>query len=145
MNTADRSIGRIDYAVRRCFAFVQLNPDREVILRQLGRIDQADMQWAARLFDSVGALFDDAPSGERRFLAQEFHPDDVRVGHTYFLGPRSDVKIKFAYQVYPLLREYYKDGVLLPQNSKIEFTLPGGDTLDLAQPADPADLFSKLD
>ncbi len=143
MNTADRSIGRIDYAVRRRFAFLQLNPNRDVILRQ--SIPDAERDWAARLFESVGALFDAPASGERRFLAQEFHPDDVRVGHTYFLGRQSDVRIKFAYQVYPLLREYYKDGIILRQSGKIEFALPGVDAIDLAQPIKPDDVLSKLD
>jgi hypothetical protein len=143
MNTADRSIGRIDYAVRRRFAFLQLNPDREVILLQ--DIEQADKQWATGLFDGVGTLFDSAAPADQRYLAQEFHPDDVRVGHAYFMGSQPEVKIRFAYQVHPLLREYYKDGILLPQNGKIEFALPGGDTINLAQPIDPGDLLSKLD
>jgi len=143
MNTADRSIGRIDYAVRRRFAFLQLEPKRKVILGQQN-VPTADKDWAADLFESVGTLFD-APSGEGRFLAPEFHPDDVRVGHTYFLGRRPDVKIKFAYQVYPLLREYYKDGVLLAQNGKIDLSFPGGATIDLIQPEDSDDLLSKLD
>jgi Cdc6-like AAA superfamily ATPase len=107
MNTADRSIGRIDYAVRRRFAFLQLDPKPEVILQQKN-VQEADMRWAAGLFDRVSALFDDTGSGDRRFLAQEFHPDDVRVGHTYFLGHQRETRLKFAYQVYPLLREYYK-------------------------------------
>jgi DNA polymerase III delta prime subunit len=142
MNTADRSVGRIDYAVRRRFAFLQLDPKAEVIFRQ--NIREADKAWAARLFESVGTLFD-APSGQRKFLAQEFHPDDVRVGHTYFLGRQSDVRIKFAYQVYPLLREYYKDGVLLAPNGKIEFLLPGGVNIDLVMSENQNDLLSKLD
>jgi hypothetical protein len=141
MNTADRSIGRIDYAVRRRFAFMQLKPDRDVILRQQ---DTAlpEVNWAAGLFDSVGTLFNNATGGGH--LAHEFHPEDVRVGHTYFLGSQSTVSIKFAYQVYPLLQEYYKDGVLLPQGGKIEFALPGGELIDLVQPIDPSDLLSKL-
>jgi hypothetical protein len=115
MNTADRSIGRIDYAVRRRFTFLQLEPKRKVILGQQN-VPPADKEWAADLFESVGTLFGSVASGDRGFLAQEFHRDDVQVGHTYFLGPRSEVKIKFVYQVYPLLREYYKDGVFLPQD-----------------------------
>jgi Cdc6-like AAA superfamily ATPase len=148
MNTADRSVGRIDYAVRRRFAFLQLDPKLEVILRQdireADEADKADKAWAARLFESVSTLFD-APLGQRKFLAQEFHPDDVRVGHTYFLGRQSDVRIKFAYQVYPLLREYYKDGVLLAPNGKIEFLLPGGVNIDLVMSENQNDLLSKLD
>jgi len=124
-------------------AFLQLNPNAEVIRQQ--NVPTADKAWAEAVFESVGDLFGSAAGGDSGYLAQEFHPDDVRVGHSYFLGPRSDVKIKFAYQVYPLLREYYKDGVLLAQNGKIEFTLPGGDTLDLTQPIDPENLLSKLD
>jgi 5-methylcytosine-specific restriction protein B len=141
MNTADRSIGRIDYAVRRRFAFLQLDPKADVIRQQ--NFPQAEKAWAARLFEAVGALFDG--NAGRRFLAQEFHADDVQVGHTYFLGRQPDVKLKFAYQVYPLLREYYKDGVLLPPNGEIPVALPGGVTIDLAQPEDPNDLLSKLD
>ena len=144
MNTADRSIGRIDYAVRRRFAFLQLDPKREVIDLQKN-VREADKRWAADLFEKVGTLFRSAAGEDRGFLAPEFHRDDVQVGHTYFLGSRSDVKIKFAYQVCPLLREYYKDGVLLAENGKIEFTLLGGDTLDLAQPIEPENLLSKLD
>jgi hypothetical protein len=143
MNTADRSIGRIDYAVRRRFAFLQLNPERDVVLRQAD-VPQADRDWAAALFDSVGTLFNSAAPAQR-YLAQEFHPDDVRVGHTYFLGERKKVKIKFVYQVYPLLREYYKDGILLPQSDRIEFALPDGKLIDLAQPIDPSSLLSELD
>jgi hypothetical protein len=144
MNTADRSIGRIDYAVRRRFAFLQLDPRREVIRRQ-NRIPQADKGWAERLFGCVGELFGAVAGENRGFLAEEFQRDDVQVGHTYFLGSRSDVKIKFAYQVCPLLREYCKDGVLLAQNGKIELRLPGDHTLDLAQPIDPENLLKMLD
>lgn len=32
--------------------------------------------------------------------------------------------MQFAYQVYPLLREYYKDGILIPENNgKIEINI----------------------
>jgi AAA domain (dynein-related subfamily) len=143
MNTADRSIGRIDY-VRRRFAFLQLDPKPEVILQQKD-VEGADMRWAASLFDSVGTLFRGGAGEDRGFLAQEFHPDDVQVGHTYFLGRQPDVKLKFAYQVYPLLREYYKDGVLLAQNGRIELSLPSGATIDLVKPERLDDILSKLD
>jgi hypothetical protein len=113
MNTADRSIGRIDYAVRRRFAFLQLNPDRSVLTNQnSGSVPEPDSQWAATLFDAVEKLFATTSSSGGGYLAPEFHRDEVQVGHTYFLGPQEKARIKFAYQVWPLLREYYKDGVL---------------------------------
>jgi hypothetical protein len=108
-------------------------------------IEQAHKQWATGLFDSVGTLFDSAAPAHQSYLAQEFHPDDVGIGHTYFLGRQPTVKARFAYQVYPLLREYYKDGVLLSQNGKIEFELPGGVVIDLTRLTGPGDLLSKLD
>jgi hypothetical protein len=97
------------------------------------------------LFDSVGTLFGGGAGEDRGFLAQEFHPDDVQVGHTYFFGRQPDVKLKFAYQVYPLPREYYKDGVLLAQNGRIELSLPSGATIDLVKPERLDDILSKLD
>jgi len=37
----------------------------------------------------------------------------VQVGHTYFLADSEEKrKSKFEYQVIPLLKEYYKDGVI---------------------------------
>ncbi len=143
MNTADRSIGRFDYAVRRRFAFLQLDPDGDVILRQ--NIGSREKAWAEALFDSVGALFNTGVTPGQRYLAQEFHPDDVQPGHTYFLGRHATVRSKFAYQVYPLLREYFKDGVLLSQNGKVELALPGGVSIDLAQSIGSEDLLSELD
>jgi AAA domain (dynein-related subfamily) len=108
MNTADRSIGHIDYAVRRRFAFVPMLPAPDAILSQGDDISSA----ASSLYDAVAALF--VENGIRsRNLSAEFHPDDVQPGHTYFLAQRKEELIdKFTYHVYPLLREYYKDGIL---------------------------------
>jgi hypothetical protein len=43
----------------------------------------------------------------------EFDPDDVCPGHTYFMA-KNEMELwnKFMFQIYPLLREYYKDGIL---------------------------------
>jgi hypothetical protein len=68
------------------------------------------------------------------YIAAEFHRDDVQAGHTYFLGKHQEVQIKFAYQVYPLLREYYKDGVFVPDDSgQINLGLPNAGPIDLAK------------
>jgi hypothetical protein len=130
MNTADRSIGHIDYAVRRRFAFVPLRPERTIIAQQTN--DKVCTSGLA-LFDAVAALFSTIG-----FLAPDFHADDVQVGHTYFLARNQDVLFgKFAYQVYPLLREYYKDGVLVPNAGEPLALQVNGRPLSIEPPALP--------
>ena len=106
MNTADRSIGHIDYAVRRRFAFVNCPPDQDV-LEDYYRTRATDVEALARtLFQAVAQIF-------TRENLNEFDVDDVRPGHTYFLAEnKPTLWNKFVYQVHPLLREYYKDGIL---------------------------------
>ena len=108
MNTADRSIGHIDYAVRRRFAFFPMLPNRNIIEQVVvpaGGLQQS----ALTLFNGVAALFLGNVT-----LARDFFPDDVQPGHTYFLAENLDQLLNnFVYQVLPLLHEYVKDGVLL--------------------------------
>lgn len=115
MNTADRSVGHIDYAVRRRFAFVPLLPNVEVI-KKYGFPD------GEKLFNEVATLFykdGEKSKSSASTLSPEFYPDDVQPGHTYFMKEKPEELAKlFAYQVFPLLREYYKDGILT-KNSKL--------------------------
>lgn len=95
MNTTDRSVGSIDYAVRRRFAFVTLKADKSKI------------EWdeAKKLFDSV-----------KRFLDKNKYDmdiEDLMVGHSYFMTSDSDaLKMKWQYEILPLLMEYHKDGII---------------------------------
>ena len=103
MNTADRTIGQIDYAVRRRFAFMHCEPKESTIK------DNA----AQKFFARVDALFvkndKKTPSD---FISPDFDAADVRVGHSYFLEAGSKLGYRLVYQVVPILREYVKDGVL---------------------------------
>ena len=56
MNTADRSIGHIDYAVRRRFAFVACAPDRGVVEAH-PFAEPKDRALALQMFDAVADLF----------------------------------------------------------------------------------------
>ena len=95
MNTTDRSVGSIDYAVRRRFAFVTLEADKSKI------------EWdeAKKLFDSV-----------KRFLDKNKYDmdiEDLMVGHSYFMTSDPDaLKMKWQYEILPLLMEYHKDGII---------------------------------
>ena len=112
MNTTDRSVGSIDYAVRRRFSFVTLEADRNVVLAHNGG-DEAST--AVRLFDAV-----------KSFLKKnriDMDIDDLMVGHSYFLAKDEDeLQMKWEYDILPLLREYYKDGIIktdIPKNTLI--------------------------
>jgi 5-methylcytosine-specific restriction endonuclease McrBC GTP-binding regulatory subunit McrB len=117
MNTADRSIGHIDYAVRRRFAFLQVLPDRSALEQFYANQDVNFRGAALSLFDSVEALFKDP-----QYFSPDYHTDDVQIGHTYFMAKSSQhLSLNFIYQVIPILREYVKDGVLRPEAmTKIE-------------------------
>ena len=103
MNTADRTIGQIDYAVRRRFAFVHIAPNREVVADEFPD--------ALGVYDMTQKLFDNHLSGD-------FDADDVRIGHSYFLADGAELGNKILYQVVPILREYVRDGVLLASAEK---------------------------
>jgi len=107
MNTADRSIGHLDYAVRRRFAFVALPPDRNVIHDYYD--DEILRNYSLEKFDEVSALF----SGNNPHLTPDYQASDVQPGHSYFLASdQAGLNRKIRYQVLPLLREYVADGVL---------------------------------
>lgn len=104
MNSADRSVGHIDYAIRRRFAFVDVQADENVI----------DLQSGKSLFAEVKALFIDPESDEHSiYLSNDIYPKDVMPGHSYFMA--SDVnklQLRLEYEIKPLLMEYVKDGIL---------------------------------
>jgi hypothetical protein len=103
MNTADRSVGHIDYAIRRRFAFVDILPDENVI----------EYEGAKKLFNSIKNLF------TAEFLSPEFKSKEVMIGHSYFLAKDDNkMRIKLEYEIKPILREYLKDGIFFEAASK---------------------------
>ena len=106
MNTTDRSVGYIDYAVRRRFAFITLDSQREIVQSYYSDPDLRDK--AVDLYDKI-----------RSFLENDCnHPDididDLMIGHSYFMADNlSNLQFKFDYQICPLIKEYYKDGFII--------------------------------
>lgn len=150
MNTADRSVGHIDYAVRRRFAFVPCLPDKSVLESYYTNTHNHYLkETALQLFDLVVNLFGQTGTDNQNsqgYLAQDIYADDVQVGHTYFMANDcEELAMKFAYQVYPLLREYYKDGVLIPGNEgKIEINVDHeqkGNPISVQPPLKSEDIF----
>ena len=125
MNTTDRSTGSIDYAVRRRFAFVSLEP-REAALReyyaQPSRAIPAEVREAAlALFEQINGTTEGSKSFIAEHKAMDFDLEDLKVGHSYFMADSLEaLQLKMRYEVIPLLREYIKDGILrqLPEDEQ---------------------------
>jgi 5-methylcytosine-specific restriction protein B len=121
MNTSDRSVGHLDYAIRRRFAFVNILPDIEPI-RTAG----------VGKFKSVCELFIDdfdnvdwkSPKFKpSKHIINGFQPEDIMLGHSYFITKEKDeegnlldevqqIELKLQYEIIPILKEYIKDGIL---------------------------------
>lgn len=108
MNTTDRSVGSIDYAVRRRFAFVTLEADESAIENYYKGKDETLKNRAIELFGKVKAFLSNK---DNRSNDMEF--EDLMVGHSYFMAKTSEeLDLKWKYEVIPLLKEYQKDGLL---------------------------------
>ena len=119
MNTADRSVGHIDYAIRRRFAFVNVLPK------------ELEGDFDKNLFKAVSELFienyDEHISNPNielkgaQTLSPEFKPEDVWLGHSYFITKNTPINIRWEYEIKPILFEYVKDGILVGEG--IETTI----------------------
>lgn len=115
MNTTDRSVGSIDYAVRRRFAFYTLKADESAIENYYKGKDESLKNKAIELF---GKVRDFLSNRDNRSNDMEF--DDLMVGHSYFMAESlNELELKWKYEVIPLLKEYQKDG-LLRHSAKID-------------------------
>lgn len=110
MNTADRSIAKIDVALRRRFEFKPLLPNTEIIEREMNlqgldayNIDGVDL---IALFNTLNSRIE--------LLLDSQH----LLGHALFLGVKSaeDIASVITSSVIPLLEEYFYEDV-----QKIQF------------------------
>lgn len=107
MNTADRSIGSIDYAVRRRFAFYTVKANEDFIKDT----------YSKTVFKYIKNEIIE------KHLSEEYYIDDIMIGHSYFIfsdEAYSDkdlaykyMNLSLQYNIIPLLEEYYKDGILI--------------------------------
>ena len=107
MNTADRSIGSIDYAVRRRFAFYTVKANENLIKDD----------YSKNVFKYIKNEIIE------KHLSEEYYIDDIMIGHSYFIfndEAYSDedlaykyMNLSLQYNIIPLLEEYYKDGILI--------------------------------
>jgi 5-methylcytosine-specific restriction enzyme B len=112
-NTADRSIARMDLAIRRRFAFLDVWPDLDVVAAQGDELAQACFRDVLHVFTE---------HGDEAGLA-------LTPGHAYFLDPRPDLDTagrperiarRLRFELLPLLRAYVDERLLGPATAEIE-------------------------
>ena len=112
MNTAARSLGFMDYAIRRRFAFVELISDEldvEGFKKDLFKV-------ITELFvKSYEEYINENKIEPSIYLSNEFRPEDIMIGHSYFIMKDKNGKditdLRLNYEIIPILKEYLKDGV----------------------------------
>ena len=106
MNTADRSLAMLDYALRRRFAFVELRPafDSEGFRRHAAALDSAQFEAVVREVVSLN----------KEIAEDESLGDGFCIGHSYFcIDPKEYTDAALAsivdYELIPMLKEYWFD------------------------------------
>ncbi len=106
MNTADRSLAMIDYALRRRFSFFELHPtfDEESFVKRQKEIDDQDYNKLVSAVKQVNKMImDDSSLG-----------GGCVIGHSYLCLKSEDVNLEtlqsiVEYEILPLLKEYWFD------------------------------------
>jgi 5-methylcytosine-specific restriction protein B len=103
MNTADRSLAVVDFALRRRFAWYTLKP------KEIESID--GRQFFREDFREFSRIFNLYASSEELSL---------QPGQAYFIAKtKEEMDDRIKYELLPLIREYLVEGLLT--NSKDEF------------------------
>lgn len=117
MNTADRSIGSMDYAVRRRFAFISVPSEPNSIISSWtdANVGKCALSLYNELIANKNGIFD-----KDLIADKELDVDDIKIGHTYFLGKKSQgldyLLYRIMYQIWPIYSEYIKDGLISDPN-----------------------------
>lgn len=102
MNTADRSLAVVDFALRRRFAWYTLYPKN-----LKGEVTYFD----EKRYNEFNNLF------EKYATDEELH---LQPGHSYFIlsknpgdKPSEEMKARLRYELMPLMKEYFNEGYML--------------------------------
>lgn len=118
MNTADRSLGSLDYAIRRRFAFIAEKPfGLEVEGFNEDLFEKVSSLFVKNFDEYKESGWDQTMKLEPAdTLSEEYKPEDIWIGHSYFLMQdeegEDNTSNRLLYEIIPLLEEYVRDGVL---------------------------------
>lgn len=101
MNSADRSIALVDYALRRRFSFVEFSPSTSVLAHWYNS-SEIEHQQSLRFLDHLNGMINDS---DRR----------LAIGHSYLIVPnlketgltKQVLKDIWTSNIFPLLEEYF--------------------------------------
>ncbi len=101
MNTADRSLAVVDFALRRRFTWLTLKPHK---------IQSLDFQ--KNYFNDFDSLFQKYATDEEL---------NLQPGQSYFIAKdENEMKTRLEFEIMPLMKEYFNEGYLL--KAKDEFS-----------------------
>jgi MoxR-like ATPase len=109
MNTADRSIAMVDYALRRRFSFISLMPEFNKRFDNALKSAGFSKKLRKNIIDRVSVLNEEIRSDKNNL------GDGYQIGHSYFCPdgskPYNDdwYNRKIKYEIEPLLKEYWFD------------------------------------
>ena len=98
MNTADRSLAVVDFALRRRFAWYTIFPHK--IIADNGK------RFCENEFNAIADIFEQYASDEEL---------NLQPGHAYFIvsdAEHIEIENRLRYEVMPLIKEYLLDGML---------------------------------
>ena len=105
MNTADRSLAVVDFALRRRFAWYDLMP------KQIQKKDLTDEKFFIDDFNKIQEIFNWYANSNELTL---------QPGQGYFIASDDkEMEDRILYEIFPLIKEYLQEGLLT--NAKEEF------------------------
>ena len=108
MNTADRSLAVVDFALRRRFSWYTLYPQA---IKDIAK----DRIFHKDLFNTISDMFDKYANDDEL---------NLQPGQSYFITDKSNadelMKERLVYEIMPLMKEYFAEGYML--KAKDEFS-----------------------
>ena len=106
MNTADRSLAVVDFALRRRFSWYTLYPQA---IKDIAK----DRIFHKDLFNTISDMFDKYANDDEL---------NLQPGQSYFITDKSNadelMKERLVYEIMPLMKEYFAEGYMLKANDE---------------------------